>query len=55
MNKVLNPEVFVSDAREMLILICADTELHAHVIRLSAIRAVRHTMVSIKLTLLTDF
>lgn len=37
MNKVLNTEVFVSDAREMLILICTDTELHAHVIRVSII------------------
>lgn len=50
MNKVLNPEVCVSDAREMLILMCNDTELHVHVIRLSVIRAVRHSMVSITFT-----
>ena len=42
----LNPEVCVSDAREMLIPMCSDTWIHVHVIRVAG-----HSMVPINLTL----
>lgn len=51
MSTFLNPEVCVSDARAMLILMCTDTSSHVHVIRFHVVRAVRHIMVVIKFTL----